>query len=292
MGEGNKMTKKTIAPIIVLFGLIIACAIIWLPKQNNEKIQPTKDTSKTEVDAAVVETTDNSQENSLQPPKTEGNESSSQNNDMLVIGDKTNHNIITTISSIEILNPETLQVTIPAFYKKLEIPGVNYNVYAYMDKKGYVQCRVYGTKWIMENNIKKTSMTGFYKHNIELLNNNVSITDSGDKEPVTDNKKDAITPNRQEQNDILLPDFYLQLRQNLYICCNNEEQTGYRTWCLVNDDYMLFPCDSEGNVASGSIPVCYNEEVYSLVDPTQDTGNDYIIRYPGIITEKIVMPVY
>ena len=140
------MTKQAIIPIVILFGLIVACAIIFLPKQNQTIEQEAIISSSDNTSVSIDNTDDYEQENKTKINNEENTAINKESNDLLVIGKKSVNNTITTISPIEYLNPESLQVNIPSFYNKLDIPGINYNIYAYMDKKGRVQCRAYGTK--------------------------------------------------------------------------------------------------------------------------------------------------
>ena len=212
--------------------------------------------------------------------------------DLIIINQRNKQPLVKTISPVYCMTPDAT-VMIPDFYQEVEIPSLNYPVYAFTDTEGTVQIRVYGTRWYMENNIRRESLTGFYKQELVKTKTGVAVKDTGEHDPADDKKEKLSLPKRKLPDDGgILPDGYIPVTDNLYVCHDVTEKTGYRTWAEVNGIILLYPCSAKGEIARGAIPVDYTEEGHMLsMDDADGSSSDEITRYPGIIDKTIILTV-
>ena len=210
--------------------------------------------------------------------------------ELVTIETDKNISVLKTISPVYYDTPD--KSIVPVYYHEVEIPGINTPVYAFTNNTGNTEIRVYGTRWILENNIKNNSITGFFRQEVEKTNNGVIIKDLGEQEPVTDAKEKLSNPKRKlPEGDISLPENYIAIGDNLYKCYDMNDGFAYRTWAEINGNYRIYPCSANGNIERGAIPVNYNDEAVAVSSDEESDAGDEFYRYPGIITEVITLTV-
>lgn len=168
---------------------------------------------------------------------------------------------IETTGPLEFKTPESANG-----YTKISMLGLSDPVWAYQGKDGNIHLRTYGVRWKKVNNVNQEQLEGFFMVDIRSSVNGKVVLEKAGAMPIPLSKEDFAEPDPVFDNmrESLDSEKYHQEKDNLFSCITKTGALAYRTFAMVNDTLYLYDCDSEGKIASGSLPVCSEEEVYNL----------------------------
>ena len=122
-------------------------------------------------------------------------------------------------------------------YTKINMLGLNEQIWAYQDNDGNIQLRTYGVRWKKVNNVNQEQLEGFFKVDIRNTASGKVLIEKEGAEPVSIAEEKFAVPEPVVENmrDSLDNEKYHQEKDNLFSCITKTGAIAYRTFAKVND---------------------------------------------------------
>ena len=280
----KKSTGINIALYVVIGIVLVTAGFFFGRWLKNRNVKPVADTPQT-----VVEEVEDKKEEPVEKEPEAILPTGEVAPEVIEIGGS--NEVIRTMSQLEY--EEFADSEVPAFYSEFSAPGLPARLLGFLDKDGNVQLRTYGSRWKLENNVKKEKVTGFWAVLISKdLNGNYKINVTGDAAPANDGEEAAAVINACEEEKTLPSAYVLaDAEAGVYKMVDVSGASLLRKWGKVADNAMLFPCDADGKIANGALPVIPEEEAANALaegaEPNGGTNN----LYPAKVGNDVILSV-
>ena len=146
----------------------------------------------------------------------------------------------------------------PDEYNALELPGEKYPVFAFQNKNGDTELRVYGIREVRSNNVAIKSIAGFYPAELQKdEKGNYSVTPISSAMPIeTDQEQFAAFMPVEMKKDANKPESYILMNENsgIYSFQDIYGVKRYRIYGQTRDGMPgFYPCDITGRVKNGAL---------------------------------------
>lgn len=291
MSENRKNSKgSTYIGLLVIVSLLLVSTIIYffviVPKDKGTKTPEATAVATENVDTKAASQTEKPTAEETEPPIVKEEiiqtEAPRKEPELINLSSSRSGEALETIGSLVYEDAQE----IPEIYNAGSYVGIDKPFWVFMDDDGIIQIRTYGTRWKKKNNVNQEKITGFFAAEIKHRGNNVPYLEVTSATAVQADKENPIQLVRsQAAPDIQLnEEKYHMIAENLYACVSKTGNYGYRTFANIDDLTFMYACDKNGNIAPGSLPIEYEEEVYNLAPytegmPATATEYGYPVKY-------------
>lgn len=185
---------------------------------------------------------------------------------------------------------------VPSFYNRLILPGVLAPVYAFENEEHMICYRSWGSYWKLINNIRTENLEGFFPVVISMsVSGKYSIQASSEK-PVADQSSLSSAKQSLVIPDSIPANYYpLSIDPPVYTVFDKNLNQDYRIFCVIEDTVRCYPCDIQGNIYPGSLPVDPDTESQYLLDnftfPEDSTVTEEHLSYPSHTDDDLILTV-